>query len=180
MAQDGGETVWENFDLFESHTVPFAKHAEPTQYFIDALKTQTNFEGPYESRTEIFNKSLELVDLLPTSTNVLLNAWEELIGACLRDEDELDKIDQNKVIKHALRLATTCPSIFGDCLSLVQADRRAVFTLRPLPTVYGIDQELSHQRHDVVQWIVCHDLLGKAFDSDEWVSVVAESSCSTN
>ena len=132
-------------------------------------------KAPTKVELKFSTNHFELVDLLPTSTNVLLNAWEQLNGACLRDKDELDEIDQNKVIKHALCLATTCPSIFGDCLSLVQADRRAVFTLRPLPTVYGIDQELSHQRHDVVQWIVCHDLLGKAFDSDEWVSVVAES-----
>ena len=119
MVQDGGET--DRLGELQCHTVPFSKHAEPTQYFIDALKTQTNFEGPYKSRTEIFNKSLEL-DLLPTSTNVLLNAWEQLIGTCLQDKDKMDEIDHNKVINHALCLATTCPSIFADFLTLVQAN----------------------------------------------------------
>jgi hypothetical protein len=169
-------SLWENFNkLPDEHlTVLFSLHIGTTELYnghMSKPELSSNIH-PYTESSDIFLVSNDLASKsLDRRTNDLMNATRNLFEAVLQGGSGFPDETVDQITRHALALARTSPDLFGPNFKLNLLARRAEFTMAAMCG----DLTHPHQRYDIVQWIVCFKLLGKAFDLEGWEPVYASS-----
>ena len=116
------------------------------------------------SSGEVFLTSREVaLQSLDGRTYDLQQATKDVFAAVLQGESQLPAPLRERITRHALALAMTSPEVFGPSFKLNTLARRGQFSLTPIAEL-----EHAHERYDIVQWIACYKLLGKAFDLEGW------------
>ena len=162
--------TWAGFATLadEDLTVSFTSQLEPSDLF------KTHMEKPEMSSSvlaysmgssgEVFLNSREVaLQSLDGRTYDLQQATKDVFAAVLQGESQLPAPLRERITRHALALAMTSPEVFGPSFKLNTLARRGEFSLTPIA-----EFEQAHERYDIVQWIACYNLLGKAFDLEGW------------
>jgi hypothetical protein len=174
-SHDVANMSWDNFNLpvAENLSVRFSSHLGPTDLFkhlVDQPEWNSSID-PFSDPAEMIAASRDLAATIldrGTDNLDLMEVISEVFAAALGGSSNLPDAIVKRIVKHALALAQTSPEIFSSSFTLNQLARRCEFTI---PEKSG--EGHAHERYDILQWIVCFNLLGKGFDLEGWEPFVA-------
>ena len=172
---------WGNFVMPELVYLEFSEHVKPTRLFTSVFDTHNDLTRllPYTDPFRLFRHAHTMsslaVPLYGGGSNDLTKIWMDILLLTLNPKSTMNGVTRSKILFHVLKLAMTPPSIFGDnSFRLKESEQQALFRFAPLSAtcvpVASQDKfrEILNHRHDIVQWIACFRILGKAFTMDGW------------
>jgi hypothetical protein len=170
---------WDDFAILtdEDLTVSFSSHYGPTDLF-NALMNKPEFSSSVDAYSKdstedvfLISRDLALKSLsIRTPTADLMQATHEVFASVLQGDSQLPAPLREQITRHALALAKTSPDVFGENFKLHELARRGEFSLPD-----SDEEGHEHEHFDILQWLVCFKLLGKAFDLEGWEPVFAKS-----
>jgi hypothetical protein len=179
-AADDEVPDWTNFKIGQSISLSFLDHAQPTDLYNNAKeKYDASLTMAFTDPMDLFTKSRSVASAIlsnmPEGTTDLAEAYDKSFRSIFASAlDDNDNETNTEAVIHALRLAGTSPDIFGFCCELNPDENEATFTFSSFLSA-TVDATTGQERHDMVQWIACYHVLGKAFSMEGWVSAFATS-----
>jgi hypothetical protein len=158
----------------EELTVSFSKYPGPTElfnFFMNKPVFSSSVHAYSTDSTDAFLISRDLaLKILDSQTHAgdLMQATRQVFESVLTGRSQLPDALVDQIKRHALALAKTSPEVFGSNFKLNLLARRGEFSF-PARNEDGY----AHERYDIVQWIVCIEILGKAFDLEGWEPMFA-------